>query len=237
MPKKTDKKIDIFEGEKEYRNPNPLLWQHPFRAVVSGASGTGKTGWLIKQLIRKDSPFDRVIWCAPDYSLNQPKLKKLKEILKSKLIFIDGLDEERINELVNEGDKKGLQQAVILDDLMYEENDFTDDLFTSGRHKNISTIELTQRLFTKKGRTSRLNCNYFVVFPFGDLLEMTMLARQLSPLHFKKIIEAYKYATEKSFGCLIIDKIYYKLKQIKDNKLLNYRDTEWDDVFKNMVDV
>jgi len=229
-------KINIFEGEQKYKNPNKLLWQHPFRAIISGASGTGKTAWLINQLIRKDSPFDRVIWCAPEYSLNQPKLKKLKEILKKKLIFVNGMDKETITKYIKEGKNKNIQQAIILDDLMYEEDEFLNNLFTSGRHENISTIELTQRIFTKSGRTNRLNTNYFILFPFGDKLEITQLARQLNPIKYKKIIEAYDHAISKQYGCFIIDKDYFKL-NIPKNKLLKYRDTNWDDVFLDMEDI
>jgi hypothetical protein len=121
---------------------------------------------------------------------------------------------------------------------MYEQCAFINNLFTSGRHKNVSTIEITQRLFTDKGRVNRLNTSYFVLFPFGDKLEITNLARQINPLKFKKIIEAYDTATSHKFGCLIIDKNYHNLDlPHAKKKLLNFRDTKFDMVFPDMLDV
>lgn len=50
--------IDLKAGDNKYRNPNKLIWQRPFRSLVSGSSGSGKMFWLLKQLQRKDIPFD-----------------------------------------------------------------------------------------------------------------------------------------------------------------------------------
>jgi hypothetical protein len=231
---------DFFKGEVKPRNPSKIMWQHPMRAVISGSSGTGKTGWLLKALADKRSPFDRIIWCAPSYSLQQPKLLNFRKRMGRKVVFVEGLDEALITELMDEGFQAGLQQAVVLDDLMYEQNDFVNNLFTSGRHKNVSTIELTQRLFTGgRGRINRLNTNYFVLFPFGDKLEMTNLAKQINPSKYAKILEAYETATSKPFGALIIDKNYHALPidDLAKKKLLNFRDTQFDVVFPEMSDV
>lgn len=226
----------LFKDEQKPRNPSKMLWQHPFRAVVSGSSGCGKTGWLIQALADKRSPFDRIIWCAPDYSLKQQKLLNFQDVMGDRVVFVEGLDKERISELIDEGFNEGLQQAVILDDLMYETCPFVNNLFTSGRHKNVSTIEITQRLFTDKGRTNRLNTSYFVLFPFGDKLEITNLARQINPLKFKRILDAYDTATSEKYGCLIIDKNYHSIDS-KQKKLLNFRHTKFDLVFPEMEDV
>lgn len=246
MPtKKTSKKSPtakeiLFSGETPPRNPSKVLWQHPMRAVVSGSSGSGKTGWLIQVLADKRSPFDRIIWCAPSYSLNQQKLINFKDLMGDRVEFVDGLDKERINELIDEGHSAGLQQAVVLDDLMYEQCDFTNDLFTSGRHKNVSTIELTQRIFTgDKGRTNRINTSYFVLFPFGDKVEIVNLARQINPRKVDKIVEAYDTATANKYGCLIVDKNYHNIDglPVEKKKLLKFRDTKFDMVFPEMADV
>jgi hypothetical protein len=121
---------------------------------------------------------------------------------------------------------------------MYEQCPFVNNLFTSGRHKNVSTIEITQRLFTDKGRVNRLNTSYFVLFPFGDKLEITNLARQINPIKYKKIIDAYDTATADKYGCLIIDKNYHNIDlPSQKKKLLNYRHSSFEMVFPDMVDV
>jgi hypothetical protein len=233
MPRK---QINLLENESIHRNPNPLQFQHPYRAVISGASGTGKTLWIMKNLQKKDSPFDRVIWVAPKFSLTQEKMTNFKHNMGKRLIIIEGLDTEKIDKLINEGHKHGLQQAVVIDDLMSEQNDWLNNLFTSGRHKNVSTIELTQRLFNgKHSRTNRLNTNYYVLFKFPDQSEFATLARQISPIHSKKVMNAYNLITDKPHGAFIIDTNYHKI-DLPNNKLLKYRDTNLNMVIHDLAD-
>ena len=227
--------LDLCSNEIKYRNIDKTMAQHPYRMTVSGCSGTGKTYWLIKNLCQhKDSSFDRIIWCAPEYSLQQQKLKNFQKNMNNSVMFIDGLDTDKIDELLNNYCSKGCQTCLVLDDLMYEQNSYINNLFTSGRHKNCSIIELTQRLFnSSKSRTNRLNTNYFVLFSFGDLLECSQLFRQINPLKYKEIIRAYQKITDKKHHCMIIDKNYHKL-DVKNKKLLKFRDTVWDESIVNL---
>ena len=226
------KNHDILQGETKPRNHCPLLLQHPYRMCITGESGSGKTKWLMDLLLHKKTPFDRVLWVAPKYSLEQTKMQNLKRAKKKKLVLFDDIaNEEPINKAISEGHNRGMQQVVVFDDLMSSENKFMQDLFTSGRHKNCSIIEICQRIFTGKNRTHRLNTNYFVIFNFGDQLELKMLARQLYPNHHDKVLEAYNDATAKPYGCLIIDQ---KCKTMEDPNrlLLRLRDTELDQVYE-----
>lgn len=228
--------IPLDKGENKKRNKNKLIWQHPFRAIVSGASGTGKTYWLLNQLQRKDSPFDRIIWAAPGYSLEQSKLENFYRNMKGNVDFVEGLDTEKIDELLNEYNEEGLQTVIVLDDLMYQENGYINNLFTSGRHKNASIIELTQRLFnSNKSRTNRLNTNYFVIFSYPDKSEFASLARQISPNNYKQIIKAYEDITKNKHRALIIDLNTHSLDlkpEVKD--YLKFRDTDFK---KSVVDL
>ena len=233
----TKKQVSLLAGEIEYRNPNMILLQHPSRTVISGASGTGKTYWLMKLLQHKDSPFDRVIWAAPDFSLEQQKMKNFKKNLGRKLVLIKGIDKPKIDKLVDQGFKDGLQQVIVFDDLMSEEDDWMSKLFTSGRHKNCSIIELTQQLFTGKyGRTNRLNTNYFVLFKFNDKSEFKRLAQQISPMHYKELTEAYTKVTDKKNGCLIIDTLYHQIDH-PNSKYLKYRDTDLNMSLVELADI
>jgi hypothetical protein len=122
---------DLLEGETKHKNPNPLQWQHPFRCTVSGASETGKTVWLLNKLQDKHSPFHKIIWCAPTYSLNQPKLKNFANNFgKDDVIFIDGLNTDEIDKNLNDFNNQKLQTALVLDDLMYEQNNYINNLLT-----------------------------------------------------------------------------------------------------------
>jgi hypothetical protein len=91
----------LTSRETRYRNPGaPRLPPHPFRGVVGGASGSGKTHWVVEHLVlEKSTPFDRFIWLAPAYSLEQTKIKDLKAAF-------DGSDAHNFASKVNKKDAK-----------------------------------------------------------------------------------------------------------------------------------
>jgi len=98
-----------------------------------------------------------------------------------------------------EGSKKAIQQWI-------------DRQFTSGRHRNQSTVMLTQRIFTPESRTARVNTDCFWVASFSDKREAKQLFMQLSPAGFTEIMKAYRHATvgRGAGSALFIDKIAEK---------------------------
>jgi len=105
----------------------------------------------------------------------------------------------------------------VIDDCICEGNKrdkqlFVDRCFTSGRHKNLSTILLTQRVYTPESRTARVNTDVFFVASFSDKTEAKRLFQQLSPGGWEKIMEAYRHATvgRGPGSALYIDKIAEK---------------------------
>lgn len=168
------------------------------------------------------------------------KLAKEAGIELDPFVFVEctrEIDEKRIRRLLDEAHTLGLQTLVVLDDLITKSNDpFIQELFTAGRHKNASTVTLNQRIYTSKSRTQRLNCQYFVVWDFGDVQEFRMLARQISPERWRDLVEAYKNATSKKYGYIIIDQ---NVRRSSDpsHKLLRVRDSGLDRVIPELSDL
>ena len=191
-------KIDsiLQKGEINYRNPNPMQLQHPFRAISAGRSGSGKTYWILKHIVLDThSPFDKVVWMAPEFS--QSKLQEAKKVMKDKLILIDGLDTEKLKDIID-NKPTNEQMLIVLDDLISKvDNPVINDLFTAGRHKNISTIEILQRIYAGKNRTHRLNSNVFILHDFPDKSEVKMILKQLDPKNCNKIFYCYEKSIEK----------------------------------------
>lgn len=196
----------------EHRNPGaPRLPTHPFRGLYVGESGSGKSHAVVEHLLLDpQSPFDRVIWCAPAASLEQPLIARLVELHEPEdgspqtLFLVPGLSAEgmeEVDELVDAGYAADEQSLLVIDDCLCVEGNkraiqqFIDRCFTSGRHRNLSTVMLTQRVFASDSRTVRLNTDVFVVFSFSDKREAKMLFQQLSPDGWKEIMEAYKHST------------------------------------------
>ena len=139
-----------------------MLLSHPFSLLVSGGRGVGKTVFTKKLLKHKSSMIEntpqRIIWC---YGKHQPLL--FEELLKIEpsVEYVEGIPEN----LSSMFDRK-IPSLLILDDLMDEGGDSkaVSQLFTRGRHDNMSVIFLTQNLFHPKQRNISLNSDYMVVF-------------------------------------------------------------------------
>ena len=222
----------LLKDEKKPDNRDIVQPQHPYRMCICGSSGSGKTKFCMDMLLQKLQPFDKIIWIAPEYSLKQVKMKNFIDMIGKHIsVFSDiNKDQPEIEKLIEEYYNKDFQTVIIIDDMMSEQNKFISNLFTAGRHKNCSIIELTQRIFTPKNRTHRMNTSYFVIFKFGDVLEYKMMARMISPNHVTELLDMYDDATSKKYGCIIIDNKWFELDD-PNKKLLRYRDTKWDTVY------
>jgi excinuclease UvrABC ATPase subunit len=223
----------LLKNEIKDDNANILLPQHPCRLCICGSSGSGKTKFTMDLLLEKQQPFDKIIWIAPEYSLKQVKMKNFIELINEKHIslFSDvNKDQSDIEKLIDEFYNKKYQTVIVIDDMMTEQNKFISNLFTQGRHKSCSIIELTQRIFTPKNRTHRMNTSYFVLFRFGDSLEAKMLFRMINPNNVNKLLDMYDDATTKKYGCFILDNKWHELDD-PNKKLLRYRDTKWNTIY------
>ena len=222
----------LQKDEINYRNLNPLQIQHPCRLTSVGKTDSGKTYAIIKHiLLDANVPFDRIVWCAPQASLEQAKIKALKKQLGSKLILVDGLNEEMLQDIVERKPYKE-QMCIVLDDLIHSSgaSKFVNNLFTSGRHKNISIVEILQRIYTgsKDARTHRLNSEYFMLHSFSDQSEIERLMRSLIRRGVDRadeLMQAYNSSVSKNKerGFLLVD-----LKATPEHNYLRYRDNALD---------
>ena len=155
---------------------------HPFSMLISGGRGVGKTVFTKKILKNAtsiiDNPPERIVWC---YAKHQPAL--FDELLKivSDIEYVEGIP-ENLESMFN----RSVSNLVILDDLMDEggDNKAVSQLFTRGRHDNLSVVFLTQNLFHPKQRNISLNSDYMVIFKnVRDKSQFTNLAKQFMPNH------------------------------------------------------
>lgn len=215
-----------------------LLFKIGSKINICGSSGSGKTWWLVKYLTEIDKRFDEIIWITNELSAEQDLIKELKKKLGEKFIVRIGMgDEEGLkSDLFDNKDDK-IKTAVVFDDLMMEQNKFLAELFLAGRHLGITIFQLVQSIFTgsKQCRNMAQNVQYYILFSFPDALSICELARRLTTSKKDKddVVQAWKDATNKKGGCLIIDLITNQY-DLQDAKLLKYRDTEMNCVYKSL---
>jgi hypothetical protein len=177
-----------------------IVFKHPFNMIVGGASGSGKTEWVVKFVDAYKSlvepEINHLLYCYGVYNSN---------VLTMEMKGVEthfGLPSERI---IRERQKPLL---LILDDLMMEaKSEFMDLLFTRGSHHwGVSIIFITQNLFEKSLKTARNNAHYIVLLrnPSGQL-QIRNLGTQLFPRNLAYFMESYKDATRSNFGYLLID--------------------------------
>ena len=79
-------------------------------------------------------------------------------------------------------------------------------LFTRGRHDNMSVIFLTQNLFHPKQRNISLNSDYMVVFKnVRDKSQFTNLSKHFMPNHTSFLKWVYEDATKLPHSYLFLD--------------------------------
>lgn len=95
--------IEILDG----------CFTQPFRCVISGSSGVGKSKLVEKILINKNglyrNNFDSIIYC---YGVETKSMNILKEYFKEKIQFFSGIPDKLI-EICSNGEHK----VLVLEDL------------------------------------------------------------------------------------------------------------------------
>ena len=135
--------------------------EKPFRMIIGGGSGTGKTCFT-QELVNQShfsSPFEKIVYCYPEYLIECPV--EFDQIVE----YRPGLgDLEYFSTLPK-------NTLIIYDDLMNECGNSKEimKLFTVvARKRQISIIFLVQNLFdqAKQFRNIRLNATHLVLFKF-----------------------------------------------------------------------
>ena len=146
------------------------------------------------------NPPERIVWF---YGRHQPDLFcSLTQEIPCKE-FYEGLPTNI--EVMFDRSKRNI---CIIDDLMQSANQLVENLFTNGRHLNLSVVFVSQNLFYigKKCRTISLNSTYVVVFKNPrDQSQIRHLACQMFPSKPKFLQVAYGDATKDPYQYLFLD--------------------------------
>ena len=98
---------------------------------------------------------------------------------------------------------------LVIDDLQNEAGKAVCDWFTkNSHHYRTSVIYLVQNIFLKspEHRTASLNAHYIVLFKNPrDSTQILHLAKQFAPNNPKYVVDAFRQATEKPHGYLMLD--------------------------------
>ena len=209
----------INDGNLEEELPSqlhPLLPKSPFKMLITGTSGAGKTNLLICMIL-KMIVYDKI------YVFSRHLLQDKYLFLKQHLENIESAMERTVGHKIKILEKweetldalptvedldKEYRHLIIIDDHAEASKanmSKISDVFIRGRHKNISCIFLTQ-LYFQTPRAIRLNTNYLCIFESHNKREKTSLATELGGDLIKgKFQQIYKSVLSKPFNFLYID--------------------------------
>lgn len=178
---------------------------HPANYLIAGSTGAGKTEFTIKLLQNFHklckTPIKKIFWCYSEANAKPANLKT-----KIPITYVKGIPDNNIIQ-----NKSNEAIIIVVDDLMHESlgNINISNLFTKyARHNNISVLLLSQNIFfsAKFSRNISLNSKYIVIFRNPrDAGQIWHLARQIEPENPKKLVSAYKRATQKAYTYIFID--------------------------------
>jgi len=180
----------------------------PFRMLIIGASGSGKTNTLMNILMATSGTFDRIIICCksteePFYRFLQQKHKNIQFYENGSVPDIsqfEPIDGEGINfdnqlsssnfheqksktknkSKVSKASVVPLQTLIVFDDLMTKKDqEDIIEYYIRGRKLGCSMIYLTQA-YNKTPKNIRQNCNYFVLKKLANKRDLNLIINDIS---------------------------------------------------------
>lgn len=198
-------KKEVKKYDKKYENPcfNSTHLKHPFRAILVGASGSGKTQTLMNLIKAMSGTWDYVILAVK--TRHEPLYEWFIEKCKGMIsVFEDGNvpTMKDIDEITRNGKD---QVLVIYDDLVLMKNQQPiEEAYIRARKKNCSLIYLTQSYY-RCPKSIRINCNYIFLKKLSSNRDLKAILREYDTgKSEKEIMEIYKQATSNQLDFLTI---------------------------------
>ena len=213
--------FDDYTNENiiEHNSKWPYIPDHPYRILIIGGSGLGKTNALFN-LINNQPDIDKIYLHAKDpYEAKYQYLIKKREKVglnhfDDHKTFIeysnDMQDVYKHIEDYNPGKKKR-KVLIVFDDMIADMinnkrlNPIVTELFIRGRKLNISIVFITQSYF-KVPKDVRLNSTHFVIMKLPNKRELQQIAlNHSSYTDFKDFMKIYKKCTAEPCSFLVND--------------------------------
>lgn len=210
MPKNKPEIVDWYKklpSKYLLKSHNPHYEQHhiklPFRMIIAGNSGSGKTQTLLNLLYNMPDTFEKI------FIVTKNKDEPLYNYLEDKL-GEDGLSiKEGITELPDvDSLNKEENNLIVLDDLVNEPSKQQRpicDYFIRARKKNCSIIYISQSFYAVP-KLIRDNISYLIIKQVSSMKNLTMICRECSlGIDKKQLKKIYDDATETKQDFLLID--------------------------------
>jgi len=202
-----EKLINFYEKmpknlSNHYHNPNfkKIFIKHPFRMLIVGSSGSGKTNCLLNLIHKMPNTFKSITVITKNS--DEPLYNFLKEKLEDSLDVYEGLENAPP---VDSFDKTN-QHLIVFDDLITDKNQKSvEEYYIRARKLNCSLCYLSQSFYAIP-KLIRLNANYIILKKIGSLRDITLILSSYSlNVSSDQLKKLYNHATSKLTDFLLID--------------------------------
>ena len=196
----------------------PYIPDHPYRILIIGGSGSGKTNLLLN-LIENQPDIDKIYLYAKDpyeskyqYLINKREGVGINHFNDPKAFIEYSNDMQDVYKNIDEyNTDKERKILIVFDDMIADMinnkklNSIVTELFIRGRKLNISLVFITQSYF-KVPKDVRLNSTHFFIMKIPNKRELQQIAlNHSSDINSKDFIKIYKKCTAEPYSFLVND--------------------------------
>ena len=225
------------ENKKEHNLNWPYIPDHPYRILIIGGSGTGKTNALLN-LINNQQDIDEIYLYAKDpyedkyqYLINKRESEGLKHFNDPKA-FIEYSNDmhDAYKNIDNYNPNKENKILIVFDDMIADMisnkklNSIITELFIRCIKLNISLVFISQSYF-KVRKDVRNNSTHFFIMKISNKRDLQQIAiNPSSDINTKDFININKKCTDKPYSFLVIDTTLPSNNPLRFRKNLNTND-------------
>ena len=196
----------------------PYISDHPYRILIIGGSGWGKTNALLN-LINNQSDIDKICLHVKDpyeakyqFLITKRESTGLKHFNDPKVFIEYSNDMQAVYKNIDENNvDKERKKLIVFDDMIVDMinntklNSIVTESFIKSRESTISLVFITQSHF-KVPKDVRLNSIHFFIMKIPNKRELQEIAlNHLSEINFKDFIKIYKKCTAEPYSFLVND--------------------------------
>ena len=202
----------------EYNSKWPHIQDHPYRILIVGGSGSGKTNALLN-LINNQPGIDKIYLYVMDpyekkyqYLIKKREKVRLNHFNNPKAFMEYSNDMQDVYKNIEDYNPiKKRKTLIVFDDMIADMinnnklNPVVTELFIRGRKLNIFIVFIKQSYF-KVPKDVRLNSTHFFIMKIPNKREHQQIAlNHSSDIDFKDFMQIYKKYTTEPYSFLVND--------------------------------
>ena len=206
------------ENRTEHNKNWPYIPDHPYRILIIGGSGSGKTNLLLN-LIENQPDIDKIYSYAKDpyeskyqYLINKREGVGINHFNDPKAFIDYSNDMHDVYKNIDDYNPDKENKILIVFDEMIADmidnkklNSIVTELFIRGRKLNIFHVFITQSYF-KVPKDVRLNTSHFFIAKISNKRELQQIAiNHSSDINTKDFANIYRKCTAEPYSFLVND--------------------------------